>query len=439
MAEPRKKPEKPYPAFPLFAHGNGMWAKRIRGQVRYFGKWADPQAALSKYLAQKDALYAGREPLPVGPDEWTVRDLCNQYLTAKKAAVAAGDITERSFREYLAACKRLARVVGAETAVAHLVREDFSRLRADMAKTWGPVRILNEIRRVRMIFNWGVAQTILDRLPTYGDGMKWPSAKVLRKNRSDKGLRMFQAEQIRALLAAAGPTLKAMILLGINCGYGNTDMGRMERGHVDLKTGWTDYPRPKTGVPRRCPLWPETVKAIRRVLNLRSKRKAPLPPAVAVPADGSQEATPIAAVGTDTPAPAVVDVVSVPKKYRKLLFLTTYNGPWEGSVLSMIFGRLVRRLGFHRPGLNFYALRHTFQTVGSQTKDETAVSAIMGHAPQTSDFSSVYREQIDDQRLRDVTDHVHNWLWPKKESGQKDEGQKDKTGGGEKGKLGKGK
>jgi hypothetical protein len=33
-----------------------------------------------------------------------------------------------------------------------------------------------------------------------------------------------------------------------------------------------DYPRPKTGIARRCPLWPETVAAIRAAL---AKRPAP--------------------------------------------------------------------------------------------------------------------------------------------------------------------
>ena len=440
MPEARKKPEKPYPAFPLFAHGNGMWAKRIRGTVRYFGKWADPDAALAKYLAQKDALYAGREPLPVGPDEWTVRDLCNHYLTAKKAAVEAGEITDRSFREYLAACKRLGRVVGADTAVSHLVRDDFTRLRADMAKTWGPVRVLNEIRRVRMIFTWGVAQNILDHLPSYGDGMKRPSAKVLRKNRSAKGPRMFQAEQIQDLLRIASPTMKAFILLGINCGYGNTDLGRMERSRLDLKTGWADYPRPKTGVPRRCPLWPETIKAVKHVLKLRRKRETnPVVPEI--PAASAEAidhvATPIVAVGTGTPeAPVKAPKPKLPaKKYRKLLFLSVSGRPWQtesGSPISTIFGRLVRRLGFHRSGLNFYALRHTFQTVAGATKDEPAISAIMGHFAKASDMAAVYREQIGDERLKEVTDHVQKWLFP-------DSGQKDKTGGEEKGRLGKGK
>ena len=58
-----EKPAKPRPDFPLlYPHNVGRCAKRIRGVVGYFGPWADPEAALAKYLKQKDELQAGREP-----------------------------------------------------------------------------------------------------------------------------------------------------------------------------------------------------------------------------------------------------------------------------------------------------------------------------------------------------------------------------------------
>lgn len=36
----------------------------------------------------------------------------------------------------------------------------------------------------------------------------------------------------------------------------------------------------------------------------------------------------------------------------------------------------------------------------------------MGHAESGSDMSAVYREGVDDDRLKAVTDHVRQWLFP---------------------------
>jgi hypothetical protein len=45
------RPAKPYPEYPLYAHSNGQWAKKIHGKTHCFGPWSDPQAALQKWLA----------------------------------------------------------------------------------------------------------------------------------------------------------------------------------------------------------------------------------------------------------------------------------------------------------------------------------------------------------------------------------------------------
>ena len=87
----RNKPAKPYPDFPLFAHATRRWAKKIRGKFYYFGPWDDPDAALQKYLDQRNDLHAGRTPREV-TDGLTVRDLCNRFLSTKKLLLEAGEI-----------------------------------------------------------------------------------------------------------------------------------------------------------------------------------------------------------------------------------------------------------------------------------------------------------------------------------------------------------
>ena len=55
--------------------------------------------------------------------------------------------------------------------------------------------------------------------------------------------------------------------------------------------------------------------------------------------------------------------------------------------------------------MNFYALRHTFETIGGESKDQVAVDLIMGHTDPS--MAGHYRERIDDARLKAVTDHVN--------------------------------
>ncbi len=380
--KPGSKARKPRKDFPLFVHQTDRWCKKIRGQMHYFGKAStdpDGEAALERWLAEKDALLAGLPPR-ANAKGTSIRELANGFLSHKKALLEAGELTERTFAEYHASCARLVKAFGLMRPVGDLIADDFRRLRASIAKRWGPIRLSNEIQRIRSIFKYGFEAGLLDKPVRFGPDFKKPSAKVLRQNRAKAGPRMFEAAELRALLAVAGPNMRAMILLAANGGLGNSDVAGLTVGDVNLKTGWMVYPRPKTGVERRIPLWPETVEAIQTAIAQRPKPKD--------------------------------------KAHKALVFI----GPRGESYLAAngyrVAGEFARVLTAAKvkPKRGFYSIRHGFQTIGEGVNDLAAVQAIMGHAPSGADMSARYRERIDDDRLLAVTEHVRRWLFDSEEN-----------------------
>jgi integrase len=366
------KPSKPYPVFPLTPHPSGRWCKKIRGKLHYFGPWSDPDGALKKYLEQKDDLHAGRTPREPA-EVLTVFTLCGKFLTAKKRMLDTGELSDRTFEAYTAICRRIIAAFGKGRLVSDLRSDDFETLRAAMAKTWGPVRLGAEIVRARTVFHYGWKSGLLDKPVVFGEGFKKPSQKTLRLHRAARGPKMFEAGEIRRMLQTAGQPLKAMILLGVNCGFGNADCGTLPLSALDLDGGWVNYHRPKTGISRRCPLWPETVAALRDWLAQRPDPKA--------------------------------------EDDAGLVFITKYGQPWAKAAdrpITKETRKLLDALGIngHR---NFYALRHTFQTIGDECGDFLAVRHIMGHAD--SDISAHYRERVSDERLRKVAEYVRAWLF----------------------------
>ncbi len=96
-------------------------------------------------------------------------------------------ITARTFADYYRVCERVLSSLGKSAVVVHLTPTDFQRLRADIAKTYGPVALGNEIQRIRVLFNFAVAADLIDRPVKFGPTFKRPSKRVLRKHRNENG------------------------------------------------------------------------------------------------------------------------------------------------------------------------------------------------------------------------------------------------------------
>jgi integrase len=388
-------PKKPHPDFPLYPHKTDRWAKKVRGKTLFFGKattdW-DGQAALAEWNRTKDDLLAGRKPRPKDGDGGaTVKAVCNAFLTHKLRLLNADEIVPRTFRDCKSTTDEIVDHFGKNRLVSDLRPNDFGEFRSALAKRLGPVALSTAITRVKAVFTFAYNDELIERPVRFGEQFARPRKKQLLAAKTAKGDKLFTAAEVKLLLAASGPQLEAMVLLGLNCGLGNSDVANLPKSALDLDGGWLEFPRPKTGQRRRAALWPETVKALQAAIASR--------PAAVDPEDDG------------------------------LVFLTRFGRPWsrsradeadDGSVevasqahLPREFRSACETAGVYAAGRGYYLLRHLFRTLAADVRDVEAVRAIMGHVG--SHVEESYKHALpSDERLRAVADHVHRWLFATK-------------------------
>lgn len=397
------KPSKPYPDFPLFPHASGRWAKKINGKLEYFGRWGNKSAgkiipvddvkgsameAVKRYEWQREALYDGRTPTPIDQSGYTIRDLCNAFLTSKKHKVDSGELSPHTFTDYRRACEQLIGQFGRTRRVDDLQPADFEAFRAKLAKGASVVTLKNSVNRCRIVLKFAYDQGEIDRPVKFGQSFDQPASKVIRKARNEAGENIFTRAEILEILDACDPFMLAMVLLGINGGLGNSDVANLPQSAI-VKHGQTtclEYPRPKTEIKRLIPLWPETVSALNEAIAKRPKPKDP--------ADAGMCFITINGNRWMRTKPGKTDP-------NKFVTVNTVAGH---------FSKILKRLNINgRKRLGFYTLRHCFETIAGESKDQVAVDAIMGHADPS--MAAVYRAWISEGRLQAVTDHVREWLF----------------------------
>ncbi len=366
-------------------HYFGPWARRVNGKVvRAEGDgW---KAAIDRYLKERDDLYAGRDPKAAQPDGYTVGKMANEFLNAKKAAMERAAISPRHFRDLFNACKGIVEFFGPGRLAEDVSPVDFEKLAYSFPATWALRRRKREIGNVRAVFAYAALQERIAR--TRFGAFKSPSRDEMETERFAKerknGNREFKPEQLRKVIDAAPTPLRAMILLAVNAGYGNTDVSELTRDYLDLDAGWATFPRIKTSVSRRAKLWPETIAALRDAAASRPKpRNAGDDLLVFITGHGNRFIR-----------------VTMEKNDDGVKVLT------DDSV-SRNFRELLTKLGVKRHGLSFYSLRHCCETHGGA--DQVAVDAVMGH--RTPGMGTNYRQSIADDRLEAVADAIHAWLY----------------------------
>lgn len=362
---------------PLFLHATGQWAKKIAGKMRYFGK--DKDKALKLFADEYAPLLAGGEPRR--GDKSTVRDLANLFLTNKKQEAAEGVIGQRHFDALHAVCKRIVLEFGPAARLADLGPADFLKLRTRLGRKLSLPSLAREIRCVRSVFKFADDTDLLARPVKFGPGMKLPNAKAMRMHREKNAPQLPTADELKALVKAAGVPLKAFILLGCNAAMGAGDISALPRHVVEdgITTGWLSFSRVKTGASRRCWLWTETRDALKVAM---AKRKEP----------------------------KIVE-------YQSLAFVTKYGAPYVRTVgesqvdgIGQEYSKLAKLQGVKRRR-GFYLLRHLFADKAGETGLSAAVDLVMGHSISENDMSARYRHHVSDDQLKQVSAFVHDWIF----------------------------
>ena len=329
--------------FPLTRHPTGQYCKKIHGKMYYFG--SDKQEALQRYIDQAAYLHGSNHnsQKPVN-DSMTIKQLCDMFVKYQFSKVKANAITAQHYNDQVSSLNKFMIFLGQGRRIKDISTLDLQNYKRRLQKQYDKSnhRLNLHISNLKTLFHWAQKNDILQRIPNIDAVSR---SKIINKQR-----RIFAHEEIDKLLTVADTKMKAMIWLGLNCGFGCTDCSELQWKHLDLASGRVVFPRGKTGVPRNLPLWPETIEALR----------------------------------------------AVPKK-GKLVFYTARGNPFVRNVLKIDangyekyspinsiatkFARMIKKAGLDVPkGTGFYTFRRTAATVAARSGDPFAVQRLLGHA-----------------------------------------------------------
>jgi integrase len=346
--------------FPLTLHPTGQYCKKIKGKIRYFG--TDKKKALEKYLAQATYLYGAQSLVQkISNNKMTLRQLCDLYLHYQNSRVLVGDITAKHYNDLTYSLSRFMAFLGQGCRIENISTLDLQNYKRKLQSSYPSVDRQNlHIGLMKAMFHWARKNDVLDSIPNLDAISK---DRVIHKEKYT-----FNKKQIRKLLTATDVKMKAMIWLGLNCGFGCTDCSRLQWKDIDFKNNRVKLARNKTKIGRNLPLWPETIKALKEI-----------------PKSG-----------------ALVFTTSKDHPWIRTTATTNDNGEPKyicDNRISTKFSRLMKKVGIQAPkGTGFYSLRRTAATMAARSGDPFAVQRLLGHVDLT--MATRYVQDVSEQTDR---------------------------------------
>ena len=361
--------------FPLSVHKRGQWVKRVRGKLYYFGSLTNPEEALRTWLKEKDYLLAGEKP-PTWKPGLTVGGVCDLYEKDATIRNSRGELCRTYLRDLRHACRFMSEHLIARRMATDVTPEHFATLRQAIADTGRNLRSqANLVCNIRSIWQWAKAMGHVPQTVNLGPRFKPPSSDAISRERESCGTtRFIDRTAILAMLEKASPKMRAMILLGINCGFYASDSTALtfDHLHLDGSIPYHNMPRVKNGRRRAAVLWSETVTSI---LSYAAGRTS----------------------GT----------VFLNQKGAK------YGQNASGHSLHGTFAKLAEDARVAVPaGASMGSLRHTYGTIVDLCPDQAIIDLTMGHVGKSVQKRTYSQLNLNEfQRLQVVATTVHEWLY----------------------------
>jgi len=346
--------------FPLTLHPTGQYCKKIKGKIRYFG--TNKKQALERYLAQATYLHGCQNSIQKASNgKMTLKELCDLYLRYQHSKVLANALTAKHHNDQISSLSKLMSFLGQSRKIESISTLDLQNYKRRLQRSYSSAHRSNlHISIMKAMFHWARRNDILESIPNIDAITR---GKIVHKEKYT-----FNPEQINKLLSAADVKMKAMIWLGLNCGFGCTDCGQLKWKDLDFENSRVQLARNKTGVRRNLPLWPETIQALKQV-----------------PRSGQ-----------------LVFYTSQGHPWVRTLIKTKGDGERKYTSVNRVtprFSELLKKAEIHVPkGTGFYALRRTAATMAARSGDPFAVQRLLGHVDLT--MATRYVQDVSEQTDR---------------------------------------
>jgi integrase len=244
---------------PLSKTEAGRWRDRIRAEIAS-GTLAATRQSLSnvapavtfghvadQYLRQ----YAGKQVGPDGVTRWSSRHL--RQKTAEQAGYHLGTV-----RRIEVASSQGPAIPLEAKAIAEITRADLETVR-EARLPFGAIGCNRLLARLRHLFNWAIAEGILEQSPFKRGGVTVVKldmrAEQVRQRRLEPG-------EEEALLKHAGPHLRSLIVAALSTGCRRGELLSLQWSQIKRdesgETRWMVLPasKTKTNTPRVIPIGP---------------------------------------------------------------------------------------------------------------------------------------------------------------------------------------